>query len=118
MIGNWVKAKDGRPVKVYAVGEVFVSIDPHPDLSTKRIAVPIGSVSPIELTPVILEKAGFDYDLVTHGIANFWLAEGGGGRWDVWLNGLSSQKVTSIQYVHQLQNLYYAITGNPLSLEM
>lgn len=73
----------------------------------------IGNLSPIPLTEDWLLKFGFDmkygntylkdrmkFDINTIGLVRF--------HW--------SQKVTYIKYVHQLQNLYFALTGQELKL--
>lgn len=69
---------------------------------------------PILLTPEILEKLGFEFDTITFSRSCFLLAEGDNG-FDVWIGGLSKVKLNPIKYVHELQNLFYAITKEELN---
>lgn len=70
--------------------------------------------NPIPLTPEILEKLGFEFDTITFSKSYFLLAEGDNG-FDVWIGGLSKVKLNPIKYVHELQNLFYAITKEELN---
>ena len=69
---------------------------------------------PIPLTPEILEKLGFEFDTITFSRSYFLLA-GGDNGFDVWIGGLSKVKLNPIKYVHELQNLFYAITKEELN---
>lgn len=59
-------------------------------------------------------KLGFEYDLHTHSRGNIWLAITSTGRYDVFLAGLYNGSQTTIEFVHELQNLYYALIGTEL----
>ncbi len=75
------------------------------------------SANPIPLTPEILEKYGFDYDasydvpkvqkgnLVLFGYENEFGAN----------FGHVTQLDVHVKYLHQLQNLYFALTGEELT---
>lgn len=63
------------------------------------------SCYPIPLTPEILEKAGFGIKEPSGTFA--WKFSPAGDVLNV-----------SCQYVHQLQNLYFALTGNELNVEL
>jgi hypothetical protein len=80
-------------------------------------------INPVPLTPEILEKAGFKEYLKgiaftnDHYVINLkegkffrWEVEGGYGAWFI----LSDY----CQYVHQLQNLYFALTGEELQINL
>ena len=79
------------------------------------------NIKPIVLTPEILEKCGFDYDAsyevpkVQKG--NFILWDGFDGSFGANFGGLTRLDV-SVQYLHQLQNLYFALTGEELEVKL
>ena len=76
---------------------------------------------PIPLTPEILEKAGFvkglssaihrrqDYQMERFGIICICNSEN-----QFFVNG----RLVVLKYVHQLQNLYFALTGEELNIEL
>lgn len=72
---------------------------------------------PIPLTPEILESAGFEYSIGTETKTVFYangaimLVENNGGY-----NYMFSK--TALKYVHQLQNLYFALTGSELTINL
>jgi hypothetical protein len=77
---------------------------------------------PIPLTPKILKKAGFEpmnygdggfFYEITHG--DFTFTQGDkNGFCEVFLNDTNLR----VQYVHQLQNLYFALTGEELTINL
>jgi hypothetical protein len=80
----------------------------------------------ISLTPEILEKCG-----LTHvSVDDYYLANGlmlhktGYVFYSYWEHsdgdggGTTEDEVTNIKYVHQLQNLYFALTGEELKIEL
>ena len=77
--------------------------------------------SGIPLTPEILEKCGFDYDAsyevpkVQKG--NFILWDGFDGSFSANFGGLTRLDVY-VKYLHQLQNLYFAITCQELEVKL
>ena len=95
-IDNWVISKDGRHIQM---NRIMLGV------------VPL--LSPIPLTPEVLEKCGavsnayqdrYEFDEIDNlhfeycGIRNI-----------IW-----SEKYPHIQHLHQLQNLYFALTGEEL----
>lgn len=83
-------------------------------------------IEPISLTPDILEKAGFETDDTT-----FWIEYSIDGQ-VLWIhlgyfavgifkhlpdNRISIQGI-EVNSVHQLQNLYFALTGNELTINL
>lgn len=71
---------------------------------------------PIPLTPEILEKCGFVFDTVTYQIGNIMLSECD-GYFNFWLNQLYQGSIRKIYSLHQLQNLFYALTGQELEIK-
>jgi len=72
---------------------------------------------PIPLTPEILEKAGFDIDIDGYFVIKkclYWLDEG------VIQISLGHAPLFNCpcKFVHQLQNLYFALTGEELPIEL
>lgn len=121
MVGNWFEhnanwcfrsPEDLKPFLFqweerdwYALGECTMSLD---------------DVSPIPLSPDILEKCGFENvyenkwanDLVE--IQHYEL-----GDWYELLNGEERTNWThQVKYVHQLQNLYYSLTNQELNIHL
>lgn len=75
---------------------------------------------PIELTPEILEKAGFEKINHINGYSFWSFKKKGGVSLAVYdrhttFSGFHVQHTT---YVHQLQNLYFALTGEELTLTL
>jgi hypothetical protein len=71
-------------------------------------------INPVHLTEKWLLRLGFEWDEITYSIGNIWLAECENG-YNVWLHGLSMGITTRVKHVHQLQNLYFALTGTELT---
>ncbi|HNP08162.1 MAG TPA: hypothetical protein PKN99_11085 [Cyclobacteriaceae bacterium] len=74
----------------------------------------VGSIElkPIRLTPEWLEKFGFEKERINV----YWKDP---MRLVIFPDGLlylANQRHVNIYYVHQLQNLYFALTGNELTL--
>lgn len=75
---------------------------------------------PIKLTPEILEKAGFEKPAHTYNGDIFHLAEWDEfpGCWCVAMNKNNAILVLKLKYLHQLQNLYFALTGEELTVNL
>lgn len=130
-IGNYIKDKEGNTIMVEAVlmGGVGATINSGVHSSDIEPLYPAEDLEPIELTPELLEKCGFkiksmplfDYHVKyftqtdTKGCvqkSKFSLGRGGTEVFinDTWLCG--------IDYLHQLQNLFYAITNEELTITL
>lgn len=74
---------------------------------------------PIPLSPEILEKCGFEYDEITYSKDNcsVILAKGKGNLYSIFINWLTYGVVTEIEYLHQLQNLIFSLTGEELNFK-
>lgn len=69
------------------------------------------SATPIQLTPEILEKCGFKNDFKVGRHADDFVN-------DVYSVMYKHAIVTKVKHLHQLQNLYYALTGEELTVEL
>ena len=103
-IGNWVKEEDGRFVYIHDT----LGIDHH------------SQFHPIPLTPEILEKAGFekdeDFEGRFHHVNKIVTVEFEDGiiRW------MDNTYIyhQEIKHLHKLQNLYFAIIGDELEINL
>lgn len=74
-------------------------------------------IEPIPLTPEILEKAGFNNTRfrITNGSHDITISDDGDGwAFEPWISNI----FIKIKYVHQLQNLYFSLTGEELSITL
>jgi hypothetical protein len=81
---------------------------------------------PIPLTPEILEKCGFEYDSIEWPSAKVWVLKSVPLQ-DKYICALQQKTGPSfwyrpanlkVQYIHQLQNLFYSLTGEELSIDL
>jgi len=120
-VGNWIASqyKEG-PFKV--TGGLIAAMDDGMDEY---------SVEGVPLTPEILEKAGFedmkdgDFCISIHLGLQLFLSIYPDGAYPSFVklpefSGCDHQVicVTLIYYLHQLQNLYFALTGEELTLDL
>jgi len=129
-IGNWVQSDPDYPRHIFGIvkeikeDEIISEYNQRGD----RISMPLTDYKSIPLTPEILEKAGFEYYAwpsfldFTHYIKNdFILRETGSGY--SFFNTSSCdnserQFLVQLSHLHQLQNLYFALTGEELPIEL
>jgi hypothetical protein len=114
-VGNWVfnyKSKD--PVKVYANALKIAELDED-------------FFAPIPLTPELLEKSGFEQTSNYHPEGPVHTLKHRNGfvfevaylyqMVDVKQN-IGQIRIQQIKYVHQLQNLFFALTGEELNISL
>lgn len=110
-IGNWVNAYHGN-VQIVSIGNEIVT-------TQNLIGATHGAIlSPIKITPEILEKAGFKYS------ASFGQCKYEKSELEIDENfnplvefaGEFIYYGKRIEYLHQLQNLYFALTGEEFIL--
>ncbi len=110
-LGNWVYNGFGEAVKIHGI----ISEGNTGGYNLKTL-------NPIPLTPEILEKAGFvktgRYAIgaggyITYGKGRIELLQPKKG--DPYILAFYEVK---IQYLHQLQNLYFALTGTELTIKL
>lgn len=125
MIGNYVQDKSGEVVDVLEVLTSMILKKANGSLvNTKTITSPLSAYSPIPLTEDWLLKFGCIKQQITNTKMNYW-NKGLDFSVDVELTFVKDELLyyyllcnqfrrVSIQYVHQLQNLYFALTQTHL----
>ena len=116
---NWV-IFDGKPDQVEYIAKLSIGGKKYSHWDMDR-------VTPIELTPEILEKAGFimkdeGYLLTLDTVVEInqicieydWSVSIG----DVNANGFFASNIGICKYVHQLQNIIFALTGEELIIKL
>lgn len=112
-IGNWVEARDGKN-KSYVQVDGFLFWHFQLANADGGQAIEINSVYPIPLTSEILEACGFElkedryFEKGRVVIYDF-----GGGIYTLY-----QYVLPEIKYLHQLQNLYFALTGTELEIKL
>ena len=114
-LGNWIMLdNDDVWNKKYNKTFTKLTIDDFVEITSKS-----NLFSPIPLTPEILEKAGFRQAITNDRI---WLLRIGDTNLMLHIDGhawsYSGPILIKIKYVHQLQNLYFALTGEELKIEL
>jgi hypothetical protein len=123
-LNNWILDHENTPRKVAYIGE---TIGLHNESGGTQkyqhnpiISGDINDLKPIELTPELLGKAGLEkvndsvteYENVEHGATVYTFKNGFEFYLDTWHSGVW------IKHLHQLQNLYYALTGEELNINL
>jgi len=113
-IGNYIVSRNGEVKKVENVQKnSFNQIMDSDDVSGSYL---LSHYSGIPLTPEILEKCGFDkngYLKLTNNIRLEWSFGN-----DFWLSNTEGETLFTFENVtslHQLQNLYFTLTGEELT---
>jgi len=120
-LGNFIN-HNGEPMPVVQIERRYKTIFRLNDLDVDERIIE-DHFQPIPLTPEWLERCGFEFrkqdeDYIYWGIENFTIIYGGitGGDHGWFLNGYHND--CHIQYLHQLQNLYHALTGEELIITL
>lgn len=108
-IGNIIQYNDGDICRVIGISEFGLDVE----FKEETTYIEHEHFSVIPITEEILLKCGFDLKSVPyHAIkGNIVLVISNG----IWYYKFSHAKV---QYLHQLQNLYHALTGQELKIEL
>lgn len=127
-VGNWVNRNDLDGV--YTVRSVCID-RVHPINLIERDSVKninwacecaLSELEPIPLTPEILEKAGFEEDklhecyVIWNSVSNVAIEFFDNQLQLVGQN--SAEEIGHIKHLHQLQNLYFALTGEELNINL
>lgn len=114
-IGNWVNAKFMTDDFNFQVMEIRTSSEGYCMSQTPNISYHENTLHGIPLTNELLKRIGFEWDEITFSIHSFMLAPTGSGkRYDVFPNGLYNGCATTVDFVHELQNVYFCLLGSEL----
>lgn len=113
-IGNWMKHSGGQFVQV-----TDIQFNPTHDGINSQSSV---HFDPIPLTPQLLEKTGFAHRLGDYpgwyiGVDNGWWMR-------IWYGpagfkySINDVKSIDVNHLHQLQNLYFALTGKEIVVQL
>jgi len=113
MIGNKLQYRDAENSRILTVATTDLIL-----FETNEYYKSLHSGIP--LTPEILEKCGLGwehlgYSVIQCKIGELKLQSFCGYGWVLSCNGIELQMV---KYLHQLQNLYFALTGTHLTIEL
>lgn len=115
-IGNFVKAKSPEKDKYEQPVAVSIEYLQMFCMNPKRV-----HFKPIPITRYVLPKAGFRLEYESMFTIKYTMKDASiGYDWDQmngWMFRYYGNKI-KCDYVHQLQNLYYALTGNELEFKM
>ncbi len=127
-IGNWVAYDDGTTAQVYGVKFKDVGLYGFPQMLSESVIIGIS------LTAEILEKCGFKkFESTTEHLKSLswysldWIvgyksmgpdAPHGGFTIENISYGNSGGRKIELAYLHQLQNLYYALTYRELEINL
>jgi hypothetical protein len=120
-IGNWIKHGESPGMHEFPNTLFQVSTDLFYDIARGHISE--YHLEPIPLTPELLEKCGFEkrpmaymrlksdsfYISVRTKHMTFAISKSDKATWRLMVN---------IKYLHQLQNLYFALTGKELEIDL
>lgn len=121
-LGNWIIYLRNNLVneyqKVLTVSEYTITVNEY-NQDGACYPKDISVFKPIPLTPEILEKAGFSQGNIFWKIEKDIKISVGGGRANIGSNFSTSAIFTvDVKYLHQLQNLYFALTGEELTINL
>jgi hypothetical protein len=106
-VGNWIIGCNGKYLQICEDGmEILMGARNYGDFDL------------IPLTHEILKKAGFvSFEDGWYGLTPF--RKGYMWTWNIYDRHLQwNGNIVPCQYLHQLQNLYYALTGEELNIDL
>jgi len=124
---NYKEARAGNIVmydnRLFQIESISRSL---PCLNTDEFGIGVvdwNNINPIPLTPEILEKCGFEWSIYHQAWHKqgfvFDLSERSVGGFFMHKSRLNSEIICpEIQYLHQLQNLYFALTNSELTINL
>jgi hypothetical protein len=125
MIGNWVSNKNGEPVRVVNINEATIQVESD---STSTTDHHVSNFLGIDLTPEIMEKAGFEKRIDSKIIlplkrdrytCYLWLEFIDDRAYLLTADdGHDYHLLDDIQHLHRLQNVYFALMGVELPVEL
>lgn len=111
-IGNIVLVQ-GKPVKITGIIHDNIYFG-----SEFYVRVRLHQSEPIPLTPEILEKCGFKLDVEVYEQAGFYPCIIKNKMNEGWRMDFGEYVTNELNYLHQLQNLYFALTGTELEINI
>lgn len=119
MSENKIKASELRIGNWVSNGEKYFTMDSNTIYDLHNFNVPFEGIL---LTPEILEKSGFDYvSKYTCRIKGWAFLRSFGGTGLIFHYDHDSNprnRQVTMKYLHQLQNLYFALTGGELEIKL
>lgn len=115
-IGNFVKTPNQDFFRIDAfeyLRDDFGKVAQGKDTQYHPLPWYLNNIEPIPLTPEILEKCGLTNTIYLNGYAYNFDITG-----DVSFNHGEYEQICNVKYLHQLQNLYFALTGEELSVNL
>lgn len=109
------------PVEIYTIGRFDVETLKHPGniLKDKRQEYKIVDLSPIPLTPEILASCGFKDGYFELPFGNkLCIGSSNNGEYVAYFGEQVVTLSKYYKYLHQLQNLYFALTGEELEIKL
>lgn len=117
-IGNWVEYKKGQQATVSHISSEkngYIGVENNEYLSSGVFE--LVDFKPIPLTEEWLERFGFENDFDENPTKGQLTIENQfDGSWIRVLDGMWTDGI-KIEYIHQLQNLYFALTGEELTIK-
>lgn len=116
-VGNWLLHNN----KPFEVIDICAYVDADSEYDGWLIsAVRIEELQPIELTPEILEKAGFEKEGITTIMKDDFPVyfKRHNSNLQAWAFYISNPLKLECKYLHQLQNLYHSFTGTELEIDL
>ncbi len=108
-LGNWFLSKVKVPVQVEKGTIAYMCMRSYEISKIKY--------EPIPLTPEILEKCGFVIETIYYEYPYFdFDIKSEYGKWQLYYNGDAIG--IPFEYLHQLQNLYFALTSEELEIKL
>jgi hypothetical protein len=105
-IGNWLLDEHGKYFNVGSIQKNFHGVN----INNKYP----GLIEPIHLTNEILVQCGFENGV----LGNFKIGYDGDDFVKQQFSVPFEDRLLKVKYLHQLQNLYYALTGKELSIDL
>lgn len=109
-IGNWVRTSEYHN-KITSLGTDAC----HTTARERKVLHTYEFVHPIPLTPEILEQCGFKTgeESWIKGMLHVAMRD---GIFKMWYGSMNNSSIVSVQHLHQLQNLYFALFGKELTI--
>lgn len=115
-IGNYALAYGTDIVKCIGVNKRLFYFE---DSEGKEDSYSLAAITPIPLTPELLEKCGCvwisDNRWLAIGVPYWYLIR----RYDgIWILELEGFEVREIRYLHEYQNIYHSLNGGELTINL